>query len=121
MLRIRSGPASFLCAALLLTATMALADGRFVSGIADLPLMPGLEEIEESAMVFSKPEGRIVEVMARGAVTREAASAFYDQTLPQLGWRPHRAGDWRRENEILRLDMKDGEYGVVIQFTLTPQ
>ena len=94
---------------------------RFVTGIADLPLMPGLEEIDGSAIVFSKPQGRIIEVMASGAVTSDAVRAFYDRTLPQLGWRRKEAGGWQRENELLRLDMKGGQKGLVIQFSLTPQ
>ena len=112
---------SVLGAISLLAATMTLAGDRFVSGIADLPLMPGLEEIDGSAMVFSKPQGRIIEVMASGAVTSDAVRAFYDQTLPQLGWRRERAGGWLRENELLRFDVRDNKSGLVIQFSLTPQ
>ena len=112
---------SVLCAISLLATTMTLAADRFVSGIADLPLMPGLEEIDGSAMIFSKPQGRIIEVMARGAVTRDAVRAFYDRTLPQLGWRRQEAGGWQRENELLRFDMSDNKKGLVIQISLTPQ
>lgn len=112
---------SVLGALCLLAATSALAADRFVSGIADLPLMPGLEEVAESAVVFSKPQGRIVEVMASGAVTRDAVRAFYDRVLPQLGWRRAPVRGWLRENELLRFTMKDGKTGLVIQFSLTPQ
>ena len=112
---------SVLGAISLLAATMTLAGDRFVSGIADLPLMPGLEEIDGSAVVFSKPQGRIVEVMASGAVTSELVRAFYDRILPQLGWRRARAGGWLRENELLRFDIRDNKSGLVIQFSLTPQ
>lgn len=98
-----------------------LAADKFVSGIADLPLMPGLEEIEDSAMVFSKPQGRIVEIMARGAVTRNQVQAFYDRTLPQLGWHRKAAGLWQRENELLRFDMRRENKELVIQFSLMPR
>ena len=112
---------ALLCLASLLVAMVALAADRFVSGITDLPLMPGLEEIDGSAMVFSKPEGRIIEVMAHGAVTRDAVRDFYDRTLPQLGWRRQQAGSWQRENELLRLDMRDNKLGLVVEFSLTPK
>ena len=112
---------SVLGALSLLAATMTLAGDRFVSGIADLPLMPGLEEIDGSAVVFSKPQGRIIEVMASGAVTSDAVRAFYDRILPQLGWRRARAGGWLRENELLRFDIRDNKSGLVIRFSLTPQ
>ncbi len=112
---------SVFCVISLLAAPMTLAADRFVSGIADLPLMPGLEEIDGSAMIFSKPQGRIIEVMARGAVTRDAVRAFYDLTLPELGWRRQERGRLQRENELLRFDMRDNKNGLVIQFSLTPQ
>lgn len=105
----------------LLAATMTLAADRFVSGTDDLPLMPGLEEVDGSAMVFSKPQGRIVEVTASGTVTREAVRAFYDGTLPQLGWDRLETGRWRRENELLQFDMADSEAGLLVQFSLGPQ
>lgn len=98
-----------------------LAADRFVSGIADLPLMPGLEEIKDSAVVFSKPQGRIVEVMARGAVTRDRVQAFYNRTLPQLGWRRKDAGTWHREGELLQFDMRQENKELVIQFSLMPR
>lgn len=118
---LRHNLASFLCVMALLTTTFALAADRFVSGIADLPLMPGLEEIDGSAMVFSKPQGRIVKVKAHGAITGGAVRAFYDQTLPQLGWRPGTNGGWQRENEVLRVEMTTNKKGLVIEFSLTPQ
>ena len=58
----------------------------FIAEIDDLPLMPGLAEVEGAGVVFDKPSGRIVEAYARGAVTREAVASFYRDTLPQLGW-----------------------------------
>lgn len=112
---------SFPCAILMLLATAAQSADRFVSGIVDLPLMPGLEEIDGSAMVFSKPQGRIVEVSARGAVTSDAVRFFYGRTLPQLGWRPRQNGGWQRDNEVLQFNMKQTNAGLVIEYSLTPQ
>jgi len=41
--------------------------------------------------------------------------------LPQLGWRRQEAGQWQREKELLRFDIKDNKKELVIQFSLTPQ
>ena len=109
------------CLVYLLAATMTIAADRFVSGIADLPLMPGLEEIDGSVLVFSKPQGRIIEVAARGAMSRDAVFAFYDKTLPQLGWRKRGTGQWQREKELLQFEVRDENHELVIQFSLTPQ
>ncbi len=79
----------------------------FVSTIEDLPLMPGLIE-EEGGMVFDSARGRIVEVYATGPVGEAAVRDFYDETLPQLGWRPLGEGAFRRENEILKVEFPGG-------------
>lgn len=93
---------------------------RFLSVIEDLPLMPGLEEISGSAMVFSKPQGRIVEVAASGTMAERDVWAFYRRTLPGLGWRRTRPGHWRREGEQLILGLRSGADGLVVQFSLAP-
>ncbi len=79
----------------------------FVSTIEDLPLMPGLIE-EEGGMVFDSARGRIVEVYATGPVSEAAVREFYDDTLPQLGWRPLGKDAFRRENEILKVEFPGG-------------
>ena len=79
----------------------------FVSTIEDLPLMPGLIE-EEGGMVFDSARGRIVDAYATGPVSEAAVKEFYDDTLPQLGWRPLGQGAFRRENEILTVEFPGG-------------
>ncbi len=98
------------------------ADG-FVPGTEDLPLMPGLESIAGSAVVFDKPEGRIVESTAHGKLTRYAVTRFYAQTLPQLGWQ-HVAGTratWTRSGERLRLDFRGPDGDLSVGFMIAPQ
>lgn len=75
----------------------------FVSGVEDLPLMPGLAEVDETAMVFDTPSGRIVEAFASGKVSRDQVVRFYAATLPQLGWSSDGETLFRREGEILEL------------------
>jgi hypothetical protein len=94
---------------------------EFVAGTEDIPLMPGLVPIEGSSVVFDKPQGRIVEAQARGAVTRTKVRAFYAATLPELGWRAAGANAWRREGELLRLDFSGRDGNLTVGFTLSPQ
>lgn len=101
--------------------------GPFVPGFADVPVMPGLATAESEPLVFDKPGGRIVQAMLSGEVPRQAVLAFYDQTLPQLGWR--RASDrvFVREGEELRLEFPQAaqpakpKTGTAVRFTLTPR
>ena len=98
----------------------------FVAGIDDVPLMPGLEEIEDQELVFDTPEGRIIEAMAVGEATAEAIAAFYAAALPAFGWRQEAPRLFRRDNEDLSLEFpKDaapaGRPRVsVVKFSLRP-
>jgi len=94
---------------------------QFVAGTEDVPLMPGLATIAGKGLAFDKPEGRIVEAETRGALTRAKVRAFYDSTLPQLGWSAEGADRWQREGEVLRIDYTGSDGNLVVGFTLSPQ
>ncbi|MBC8337775.1 MAG: hypothetical protein ISR51_06775 [Rhodospirillales bacterium] len=86
------------------TAAMAGESPVFISVLDDLPLMKGLVEAPDSATVFDTARGRIVEAVAEGALQKDRVLAFYEQTLPQLGWKTEAPGVFRREGEVLRLE-----------------
>ncbi len=95
----------------------------FVSGIEDLPLMPGLAEVDETAMVFDTPGGRIVEALASGPVSRDQVVSFYAATLPQLGWSAAGETLFRRESETLELHFSDTPVvagQLTVRFALAP-
>ena len=94
---------------------------EFVTGTEDVPLMPGLAMIEGSALVFDKPEGRIVEAQAHGAISRAKVQAFYASSLPQLGWKKAGNDQWRRDTERLKLDFHGEDGHLTVGFTLLPQ
>ena len=102
-------------------AAMAQTQSGFLSGIPDLPLMPGLQEAPASGLVFDKPGGRIVEAFAAGRVAPGKVTDFYASTLPQLGWQPGPVGSYLRDGEKLSLAIEEAEGGVTVQFTLAPQ
>lgn len=97
-------------------------DNRFVAGFEDLPLMPGLEQGEESGTVFDTPAGRVIEAYAEGSVAAAEVDAFYAKTLPQLGWRPMSERRYRREGEILEITPHRGDKAPVrVRFYLSPE
>jgi len=97
---------------------------RFVAGLEDLPLMPGLVAVEEAGVRFDTPQGRIVEAYATGAVSRGAIEAFYAETLPQLGWREAETGTWLRDGEALQLQIVEPSatrgQAPIVRFALSP-
>jgi hypothetical protein len=102
-------------------AAPAAAAPAFVAGTEDVPLMPGLHNQENTLVVFDKPQGRIVEIEARGKVTRAAAEKFYAASLPPLGWVADGTLRWRRDGEGLRLDIKGHDGDLRVGFSLTPR
>ena len=93
----------------------------FLSVIEDVPLMPGLTERADAAVLFDKPEGRIVEAEATGRLVRAEVLKFYAASLPQLGWRARGEGRFLRDREELALSFASGAGGVVtVRFTLSP-
>ena len=99
----------------------AQASARYIAGVDDLPLMPGLEEMKESGLIFDKPSGRIVEAYAAGRVTPGEVLSFYERTLPELGWRSDRRGGYLREGERLQLTFTEASDSVTVQFRLYPE
>lgn len=93
---------------------------EFLAGFADLPLMPGLQAVDEAGLVFDSPSGRIAEAYATGSVNRQAVTDFYKSTLPALGWAERSANRFEREGEELMIDFFEGEAGITVRFTSAP-
>ncbi|MGH7714941.1 MAG: hypothetical protein ACREML_02985 [Vulcanimicrobiaceae bacterium] len=113
----------FLLALAIVAAPLMAQAGGFVPGTEDLPLMLGLEPVAGSAVVFDKPEGRIVESSAHGDVTRYAVSRFYAQTLPQLGWQrvAGNTATWTRGSERLNLDFHGPDGDLTVSYMIAPR
>lgn len=108
----------FLC---LTTADPAVAQGNWIVGVEDLPLMPGLIERTEKNLVFDKPGGRIVEAEAIGRIDMAAARRFYADTLAALGWTPAGPDAYRREDEVLRIVFLRESGSLVLRFSINPE
>lgn len=93
----------------------------FMADVADLPLMPGLEEVPDAGMTFDTASGRIVEAYAEGAVAREDVIRFYLSTLPQLGWEAKADSLFSREGERLQMIYLEDKGALVVRFTLQPE
>ena len=106
----------------LLCPALAGAAEAFLTAIEDVPLAPGLAEQAAGGMVFDSPTGRIVEAAASGPVSADQIKAFYEQTLPQLGWTDSGKMTFRRDNEILRLtiDPTPQKGAIIVRFNLAP-
>ena len=96
---------------------------RFLSVMEEMPLMPGLVEVLDAAVIFDGPSGRIIEAFVAGSVQVDAIRAFYAAALPQLGWIRQANGEYRRDAEILRVEVGPapaGAKGADARFVLRP-
>ncbi len=85
--------------------------------------MDGFVEGPGSTLTFDKPEGRILStyVIAEKEITPQRIFAFYEASLPQLGWTTKDQGQFTRDAEHLSISIEKAEDGQVVQFLLTPQ
>jgi len=113
---------AFLVAFCLLLAFPALADkGRYFEALYDVPVMPGLEELPEQAMLFDKPDGRIASVVAASKTVKETdIRRFYDDTLAQMGWRKSTQNQYVRRGDRLSMEIALRPPLTVVHFTLEP-
>ena len=86
--------------------------------------MPGLTQVPDAGTMFDTPSGRVVEAYAKGKVAMADVTAFYDKTLPHLGWKKVTAHRYRREGEVLDLEISDGkgsgDVPTTVRFYLAP-
>lgn len=109
----------YLCLILLVLSVNSQAQGAdFFSVLDDIPIMQGLTELPEEALIFDKPDGRIVHTAARlNTLSFQTVSSFYEEVLPQLGWMKGDNDRYIREGEVLTLSFqRDG----IINFRLKP-
>ncbi len=99
-----------------------------------IPLMDGLGENQDAALLFDSPEGRIISAESSGAVDAQAAFDYYRVVLPSLGWGIEQDNNsglicesdanycFRavRDDETLLLNIKSAEQSVVLIYSLSP-
>ncbi len=98
------------------------AEERFFEALYDVPVMPGMEEVPGQAMLFDKPDGRIAVVVAATKVASPSEiSAFYDETLTQMGWRKSGVNQYVRGEQRLTVKTQGGARAATVNFTLEPK
>lgn len=108
--------------ALILIAPHAHAQQAFFSSIKDVPIKPGLVELPDQTLSFDKPQGRIIESIAEiKNGSRADTTAFYQQSLPQLGWKERTDGTFTRENERLIINFERYESKQFMRLMLEPK
>lgn len=101
-------------------------DQHFFETLYDIPVMQGLDELEDMALSFDKAGGRIAEAGASTDVLsdREVIS-FYKTALEQMGWRrvegTYDPYQFTREDEHLSIFITKSGASTVYRFLLEPE
>ena len=95
---------------------------QFFTTLNDVPLMAGLTELPEDAVYFDKPEGRIAISRAiSDDVTPADIQAFYNRTLPYLGWTAVGESEFTRQQEKLSYNLQNENGMAVIEVRIAPK
>ncbi len=99
----------------------AAATPRFFESLYDVPIMPGIEEFRDQAVLFDKPDGRIASVTA-GSLTlaKEEVQTFYNDTLAQMGWKKTAENQYVRGKDRLEMTLERKGDMTFVRFTLSP-
>lgn len=83
---------------------------NFIAGFEDIPLMKGLQQIENDNFSFGNEETRYIETQLNAIDKKDFAAVknFYQETLTQLGWSElkNTASElhFYRENDVLEIN-----------------
>ena len=103
---------------ILLFFSFVLADNEnFVNGTQDIPLFKGMQNVEDSLVVFDKSNGRIVLTETEGEIELKKVKEFYHHILPNLGWVKNQRDQYFREGESLEISFTEINGKVIARFT----
>ena len=92
----------------------------FLPGTEDIPLMEGLEQVEEDAS-FDAPEERMVLVNARTTLPPARVALFYRRALRNLGWKEIKQNQFERGSDSFTINIMPRGRISQIQFRLSQE
>ncbi len=78
-------------------------------------------KIEHKNLAYDSDSGRIVDAYYFSEKAKIAeVSSYYIDTLPQLGWKKTKPFEYKREGEVLKLNITGKEGVTYLKFTVRP-
>jgi len=94
--------------------------GGFVPNLPDVALPKHFVVDNDTSTFFDSAEGRIAEVNAQGFGEVDDVEDFYDDTMPQFGWKKLGKNVYRKEGELLTITATKGPSLTSIKYMLKP-
>lgn len=97
----------------------------FVQGSEDIPLLVGMEQINNDALGFDTASGSIMSSSYETLVDFEMIKDFYIETLPQIGWQisnnsPNKVS-FNREKETLEINFIAEDETDIVRFLISSE
>ena len=93
----------------------------FLKGIDDIPTYKNMVHVEDSLVMFDKVNGRFVSTEMIGQYKYSDVSKFYNQILPNLGWKLVKKNLYIRAEESLELEYKFNGKDLRVVFNISPK
>jgi len=107
----------------MISETLTSKDKQYVLGSSDVPLLDGLELIEEDSTSFDTMSGDIVISKYSGDFKLKLVKDFYLTALPQLGWRlvdtKSKKISFKREKDKLEIKFDYASKGLYVRFFIS--
>ncbi|MBH43217.1 MAG: hypothetical protein CMP25_00310 [Rickettsiales bacterium] len=94
---------------------------KFITGIEDLPIFESLEIDEDNLIIFDKADSRIITVNLSGSVNLEEVKDYYENILPNLGWKMRNKKEYVRDAEVLKLEYEVKNKKVYLTLKIKPK
>ena len=91
---------------------------NFVDGIEGLPLHHKMTVEKNSLVMFDTNQGNFVEVEIKGKSSIGNISNFYNEILPNLGWKSENNTKFVRGKDSLELQYSSENQTVIVKFKL---
>lgn len=110
-----------LLSAFLMLSTAVKAETATIPYLDGLPVMPSFTVMEDSLLVFDKPQGQLTEialVCTRQCPSERAARDFYNKALTATGWQITGQNRYQRGEETMQIDYSvSGDTGASVIIT----
>lgn len=95
----------------------------FIDILGDVPLYEGISVDYDSLLIFDKPDGRYIELLAyiKQGVSSAQIEQFYAQSLPMLGWKNMGNRAFLRQNERLKINFHESDSTRFVRFEVSPE
>ncbi|MDC0348898.1 hypothetical protein OAN21_00620 [Alphaproteobacteria bacterium] len=89
----------------------------YVPGTEDIPLMEGMT-IESEPILFDKNQGEVLITKSSTHLLPKDVKNFYKKTLKNLGWTVISENKFKREMQILDMEIKERNGKTTVNFEL---